>query len=197
MKQTCPVPIGFENIQSGAKGYYHQIDKRIAIQDGMSEVQTIKTLIHEMAHQKLHAIPEEAQEAIKSRSSKEVEAESIAYVVCQHYGINTSDYSFGYVAGWSDGKETTELKASLGEIREAAAEMIEAIDQAVEKELESRNNVAEAITSETESREKELEHQPRTAEKKRTSVRKMLKEEKEKETKTPRKKKVKETEACV
>ena len=151
LKQTCPVPIGFEDIQSGAKGYYHQIDKRIAIQDGMSEVQTIKTLIHEMAHQKLHAIPEEAREDIKTRSSKEVEAESIAYVVCQHYGINTSDYSFGYVAGWSDGKETTELKASLGEIREAAAEMIEAIDQAVEKELEARNNIAEPIPAETEN----------------------------------------------
>jgi hypothetical protein len=151
LKQTCPVPIGFEDIQSGAKGYYHQIDKRIAIQDGMSEVQTIKTLIHEMAHQKLHAIPEEAREDIKTRSSKEVEAESIAYVVCQHYGINTSDYSFGYVAGWSDGKETTELKASLGEIREAAAEMIEAIDQAVEKELEARTNIAEPIPAETEN----------------------------------------------
>ncbi|MDD3138080.1 MAG: JAB domain-containing protein [Lachnospiraceae bacterium] len=137
LKQTCPVPVDFEDIQSGAKGYYHQIDKRIAIQEGMSEAQTVKTLIHEMAHQKLHALPDVAQEEIKSRNSKEVEAESVAYVVCEHFGINTSDYSFGYVAGWSDGKETTELKASLTEIRGAASEMITAIDQAVEKELDA------------------------------------------------------------
>ena len=191
LKQTCPVPVNFEDIQSGAKGYYHQIDKRIAIQEGMSEVQTVKTLIHEMAHQKLHALPEEAQEAIKSRNSKEVEAESVAYVVCQHFGINTSDYSFGYVAGWSDGKETSELKASLGEIREAAADMIGAINQALEKGLSTTID-AQAV--------KEIEI-PEEKEKpaKKKSIRKKLETTREKVTKEPTKHrtKVKEAEASV
>lgn len=138
LKEICPVPINFENIESGAKGYYHQADKRIAIQDGMSEVQTVKTAIHEMAHQKLHAIDEIHGKAQKTRESKEVEAESVAYVVCQHLGINTSDYSIGYVAGWSDGKELPELKASLHTIRNAAAEMITAIDEKVMEILKAQ-----------------------------------------------------------
>jgi len=122
----CPVPIAFEKISGGAKGYYHQVEERIAIQEGMSEVQTVKTAIHEMAHQKLHAHQEKDQK--QTRNSKEVEAESVAYTVCQHYGIDTSDYSFSYVVGWSKDKETPELKASLETIRKAAAEMIHAID---------------------------------------------------------------------
>ena len=132
LKEVSPVPITFENIDSGAKGYYHQTDKRIAIQEDMSEVQTVKTLIHEMVHQKLHAVDLTAGVDKQTRESKEVEAESVAYVVCQHLGINTSDYSFGYLAGWSDGKETPELKASLGTIRNAAADMITAIDEKLE-----------------------------------------------------------------
>lgn len=190
LKQTCPVPINFEDIKSGAKGYYQQIEKRIVIQDGMSEIQTVKTLIHEMAHQKLHAIPEDKKEAMKSRSSKEVEAESIAYVICQHYGINTSDYSFGYVAGWSDGRELSELKASIGEIREAAAEMIEAIDHIVEKEL---NAVTEVGTAEI-NKPSEL-----SEDKEKKSIRKKLQDTKEKVVKEPVKKraKVKEAEKSV
>ena len=171
--------------------YYHQIDKRIAIQEGMSEAQTVKTLIHEMAHQKLHALPEVEQEAIKSRNSKEVEAESVAYVVCQHFGINTSDYSFGYVAGWSNGKETSELKASLGEIRETAADMIGAINQALEKGLSTTID-AQAV--------KEIEI-PEEKEKpaKKKSIRKKLETTREKVTKEPTKHrtKVKEAEASV
>ena len=132
LKRACPVPIGFEEISSGAKGYYHTVDQRIALQEGMSQVQTIKTLIHEMAHQKLHAIdpkdlpPEEPR---LTRNAKEVEAESVAYTVAQHYGIETSDYSFAYIAGWSKDKDTPELKASLDRIRKAADEMITAIDE--------------------------------------------------------------------
>ena len=132
LKRACPVPIGFEEISSGAKGYYHTVDHRIALQEGMSEVQTVKTLIHEMAHQKLHAIdpkdlpPEEPR---LTRNAKEVEAESVAYTVAQHYGIETSDYSFAYIAGWSKDKDTPELKASLDRIRKAADEMITAIDE--------------------------------------------------------------------
>ncbi len=131
LKKACPVPVGFEQISSGAKGYFHTVDQRIAVQEGMSQVQTIKTLIHEMAHQKLHSIdPKEMppEEPRLTRNAKEVEAESVAYTVAQHYGIETSDYSFAYIAGWSKGKETPELKASLDRIRKAADEMITDID---------------------------------------------------------------------
>ena len=124
LKRACPVPIGFEDIS-------HTVDQRIALQEGMSEVQTVKTLIHEMAHQKLHSIdPKELppEEPRLTRNAKEVEAESVAYTVAQHYGIETSDYSFAYIAGWSQGKDTPELKASLDRIRKAADEMITAID---------------------------------------------------------------------
>lgn len=188
LRQISPVPIGFEDISGGAKGYYHLEDRRIAIQDGMSEIQTVKTAIHEIAHAKLHALdqpePEpkwklvmvseggtthdyrtgfeseadalaaaeaddwryvdenrfewrlevtedlsEIQAQKKGRHTKEVEAESVAYTVCQRYGIETSDYSFGYIAGWSSDKETKELKGSLETIRKSAAEMIEGIDE--------------------------------------------------------------------
>lgn len=133
LKRTCPVPMEFEQISSGAKGYYHQIEQRIAIQEGMSQIQTVKTAIHEMAHQKFHAIDPNLKKSEQnleniSRGGKEVEAESVAYTVCQHYGIDTSDYSFAYIAGWSKGKETPELKASLDTIRKAASEMINDID---------------------------------------------------------------------
>ena len=129
LKEICPVPIGFEQIESGAKGYYHTTEHRIALQEGMSEMQTVKTLIHEMAHQKLHSHEKEKprEERLTARS-KEVEAESVAYTVCQHFGIDTSDYSFGYIAGWSSGKETAELKESLGKIRDAASELITDIE---------------------------------------------------------------------
>ena len=131
LKRSCPVPIAFEQIDSGAKGYYHTVDHRIALQEGMSQVQTIKTLIHEMTHEHLHSKdPKELppEEPRLTRNAKEVEAEAVAYTVAQHYGIETSDYSFAYIAGWSAGKETPELKASLDRIRIAADEMITAID---------------------------------------------------------------------
>ena len=187
LKQESPVPISFEDIPGGAKGYFSPVENRIAIQEGMSEIQTIKTAIHEIAHAKLHSIdrpePEPtwkivmiseggtkrdflpgfaseaeanaaaehegwrfvdenrfewrleveedtsaAQDMRKDRHTKEVEAESVAYTVCQRYGIETSDYSFGYIAGWSSDKETKELKGSLETIRKTAAEMIDSID---------------------------------------------------------------------
>ena len=187
LKQESPAPIAFEDIPGGAKGYFSPVENRIAIQEGMSEIQTIKTAIHEIAHAKLHSIdrpePEPAwkivmisdggtkrdflsgfaseteaneaaeregwrfidenrfewrleveedtsavQEMRKDRHTKEVEAESVAYTVCQRYGIETSDYSFGYIAGWSSDKETKELKGSLETIRKTAAEMIDSID---------------------------------------------------------------------
>jgi len=132
LEQTSPVPIGFEDIPSGSHGYYHLTEKRIAIQEGMSELQTLKTAIHEIAHSKLHAIDPEApaiEQADRPDSrSREVQAESVAYAVCQHYGLDTSDYSFGYVAGWSSGKDLKELKASLETIRATAHELITTID---------------------------------------------------------------------
>lgn len=138
LTEVCPVPIAFEDIPGDAKGYYSQTEKRIAIQEGMSEVQTVKTVLHEMAHQKLHAKEVVAKSDDKSRRSKEVEAESVAFVVCQHYGIDTSDYSFGYVAGWSAGKETPELKTSLQTIRDAASQMIHAIDDQLEEHSKAK-----------------------------------------------------------
>ena len=132
LEQTSPVPIGFEDIPGGSHGYYHLTEKRIAIQEGMSELQTLKTAIHEIAHSKLHAIDPEApaidQADRPDSRTREVQAESVAYAVCQHYGLDTSDYSFGYVAGWSSGKDLKELKASLETIRATAHELITTID---------------------------------------------------------------------
>ena len=119
LEQSCPVSITFEEIQGSAKGYFSSMENRIAVQKDMSQIQTIKTLIHEMAHQKLHSSDEKL-----ARNAKEVEAVAVAYTVSQHFGVETSDYSFAYIAGWSKGKELPELKASLDRIRTAANEMI-------------------------------------------------------------------------
>ena len=202
LKQESPAPIAFEDIPGGAKGYFSPVENRIAIQEGMSEIQTIKTAIHEIAHAKLHSIdrpePEPAwkivmisdggtkrdflsgfaseteaneaaeregwrfvdenrfewrleveedtsavQEMRKDRHTKEVEAESVAYTVCQRYGIETSDYSFGYIAGWSSDKETKELKGSLETIRKTAAEMIDSIDAKLKVLLAEKAQSAE------------------------------------------------------
>lgn len=132
LKKASPVPIALEHIDGSAHGYYHLAEKRIAIDDNMSELQTLKTTIHEIAHAKLHDIdlnaPKEEKENHPNQRTREVEAESVAYTVCQHYGLDTSDYSFGYVAGWSSGKELSELKGSLETIRLAASELIDSID---------------------------------------------------------------------
>lgn len=132
LEKTAPVPVAFEKMDSGTHGYYHLEDKRIALAEGESQLQSLKTLIHEIAHAKLHDIdlnaPISEQQSRPDRRTREVEAESIAYTVCQHYGLDTSDYSFGYVAGWSSGKELSELKSSLETIRSTAAELINTID---------------------------------------------------------------------
>ena len=146
---SAPVPVGFEKIAGGAKGYYSHTDKRIAINEGMSELQNLKTLIHETAHAKLHDIdlnaPPEKQADRPDRRTREVQAESIAYTVCQHYGLDTSDYSFGYVAGWSAGRELAELKSSLETIRSTAAEIINSIDEHI---AELQKTQEQAQTSE-------------------------------------------------
>ena len=131
LEKASPVPIAFEQIGGSANGYFSLTDKRIAIKEGVSELQAVKTAIHEIAHAKLHDVdlnaPPEQQNRV-DRHTCEVEAESVAYTVCQHFGLDTSDYSFGYVAGWSSGKEMTELKASLETIQTTAKELITEIE---------------------------------------------------------------------
>ena len=118
----------FEDIESGAKGFYNLIEDRIVIKSGMSEVQTAKTAIHEMTHKILHSNDWERPKDEKFRRKKEVEVESVAYTVCQPYGIDTSDYSFAYVAGWSSDKNFDGLKNSLETIRSTADDLITKID---------------------------------------------------------------------
>ncbi len=125
-------PIGFEDIPGASKGYFNIEKNRIAVQEGMSESQTLKTMVHETAHSMLHnkeVNKEDILAPAKDRNTKEVEAESIAYTVCQHFGIDTSDYSFGYIAGWSNGKDMKELKSSLDTIRRTASELITGIEE--------------------------------------------------------------------
>lgn len=128
---SLPYPINIEAFPGAAYGCCNFVEQRILVQPDMSQVQTIKTMIHEVSHAKLHALKEDAvsgENRSEQRSSREVEAESVAYVVCQHFGIDTSDYSFGYVAGWSRGKDLSQLKTSLERIRDTAAELIDSID---------------------------------------------------------------------
>ena len=139
IKEASPVPVAFENIESGAKGYFHIEDNRIAIQEGMSEVQTIKTMLHEVAHAKYHNQEAAKENGAKSREQKETEAESIAYVCCAHYGIDSEPYSAAYIAGWSSDKEASELKASLQTIREGASAIIDSIDWKIKTIMAERN----------------------------------------------------------
>lgn len=133
--RTSGVPIAFEPISGSTHGYYHQVEKRIAIAEGMSEAQNVKTAIHEIAHSRLHDVDmmDEANGIMIDRRTREVQAESDAYTVCQHYGIDTSDYSFGYIAGWSEGREMKELRSSMEVIRREADSMIKAIDANLEE----------------------------------------------------------------
>lgn len=134
------VPIEFEKMRNNSNGYYHLTDKKIAIREGMSQMQTVKTALHELSHAKLHdknvGIEKDNLPDVRT---KEVEAESVAYTVCQHYGIDTSDYSFGYIVGWSSGKKLEELKSSMNIIRTTASEIIKGIDKEIsfmqEKEM--------------------------------------------------------------
>ena len=151
LKEVSPVPVELEKIEGGAHGYYSLTDKRIAVDEGMSELQTIKTLIHEIAHAKLHDIdlnaPTEEMENRPNRRTREVEAESIAFTVCQHFGLDTSDYSFGYVAGWSSDKEIKELKASLETIRTTASALITEIEERLQALSQQRETAQEQETA--------------------------------------------------
>ena len=137
VKEISKVSIEYKDIEGGAKGFYSQKDNKIVVQKDMTQAQTLKTLIHELAHSILHGKPEEIIEDTKTfmdRRTKEVEAESVAYVVCQHFGLDTSDYSFGYIAGWSSSKELEELKTSMQTIRRTANEIIYGIEAEIRRE---------------------------------------------------------------
>ena len=146
LKEVSPVPIEFEKIESGAKGYFSRESQKIAINEGMSEVQTIKTAVHEIAHSKLHdrALKKsDIDEKPKDRNTEEVEAESIAFTVCTHFGIDTSDYSFGYVASWGSGKDVPELKSSLETIRATSNELINSITDVMQERTKEQVKTAE------------------------------------------------------
>lgn len=139
IQKISPVPIRFDEIDGNANGYYHNADKEIVIKKGLSESQTLKTAIHETAHAKLH--DREIMESLgveKDRLTKEVEAESVAYCVCSSFGLDTSDYSFPYIAGWSSSREMKEMKASMDVIRKAAGEMIDRLTEELEIILEEK-----------------------------------------------------------
>jgi len=150
VEKVSPAPVDFEKIPGGAKGYFHREEKRIALNEGMSELQNLKTLIHEIAHARIHDIDKNApkEEARPDRRTLEVEAESIAYTVCQHYGLDTSDYSFGYVAGWSGGKELDVLKSSLDTIRKEAGAIITEVDKHFSELTQDKQQTAEQTTPE-------------------------------------------------
>lgn len=133
LMDASTIPVSFEDIESGAKGYYHIEDNRIAVKKGMSDAQTMKTLVHETAHSILHS-KEVMTDVKKSKAQKECEAESVAYIVCNHFGVDTGEYSFSYLATWSTGKELPELKSSLNTIRETAMMLIDRIDNNLSKE---------------------------------------------------------------
>lgn len=179
LKRSSPVPIAFEQIEGGAKGYYHLKDNRIAIQEGMSEVQTIKTCIHEIAHsindsmlEKMavkpevkgvegneHSLAQGEENPIRSRAEMESTAEAVAFCVANFFNLDTSSYSMPYIGTFASGKELPELKASLDLIRTTADKMITAIEQNLqdirrERGLDQVNEKA-SVLSELQSRKEQ------------------------------------------
>ena len=159
LEKTSPFAMGFEALSGGVKGRCNYEEKRIIINEGMDELQNIKTAIHEIAHATLHdtalAMPERPD-----RRTREVQAESVAYAVCQHYGLDTSDYSFGYIAGWSSGKELAELKGSLETIRSTAANLIDTIDghfAAIQKAQDKEQTTEQAQPAQEATKQPEAE----------------------------------------
>lgn len=148
LAQVSPVPIGFGDISGSAHGYYDLKEKRIAVREGMSEQQTLKTLIHEVSHAKLHdfdlkAPPDERPDI--DRQTMECQAEAVAFVCCERFGLDTSGYSFGYIAGWSSDRELKELRSSLEIIRNTAAEIIDSVEgclQEMRQEVEPEEDMS-------------------------------------------------------
>ena len=147
LKDVSPVPVAFEAMEPDTKGYFHRVDKRIALAEGQSQIQSVKTCIHEIAHATLH--DPDMQEAmadtgdLPDRRTREVQAESVAFTVCSYLGLDTSDYSFGYIAEWSAGKETSALKDSIECIRAASSGLIEGIDTRMAQIREARGQTRE------------------------------------------------------
>lgn len=159
LRNVAPVPLEVQEVDGGAKGYFSPVEQKIAIQSGMSESQTVKTAIHEIAHSLLHDTDHARMGGVdatekKDRNTKEVEAEAVAYTVCQHFRIDTSDYSFGYVAGWSSGREMTELKKSMETIQKTAAELIEKIEENIQ-EIRKERDVSPEMAQKTGERMRE------------------------------------------
>ena len=144
--EVSPVPIRFDEIEGEAKGYYHSVDKEIVIQKGMSDSQTIKTAIHETGHARIHDKDLMAEQGIeKDRLTKEVEAESVAYCVCSAFGVDTSEYSFPYIAGWSSGRDMKELKTSMDTIRKTAGEMIDELSDNLQELFAEKKQLLESV----------------------------------------------------
>lgn len=141
LEQVSPVPIAFEDISGSAYGYYNSMEKRIAVREGLSEQQTLKTLIHEISHAKLHDFdlgkPKDEIPQI-DRQNKECQAEAVAFVCCERFGLDTSGYSFGYIAGWSSDRELKELRSSLEIIRDTAAEIIDDVENQMQELRQNR-----------------------------------------------------------
>ena len=140
LRRSASVPIEFEPMAANTDGYFSPDQQRIAIREGMSEVQTVSATVHEIAHSKLHNRQKMQETAAagdnapdqpkpKDRRTEEVEAESISYAVCQYFGIQTGENSFGYIASWSKGKELKELRASLETINKTSCELINNIER--------------------------------------------------------------------
>jgi hypothetical protein len=130
LRSVAPCPIEIKDINSNAKGYYDPSEHKIAVKKGLSELHTIKTMIHEITHSQLHSSKSKTYILEKkSKNTREVEAESVAYIVSNYYSLDTSDYSFSYLASWSSDKELTELKESLKTIRDHSSNLIDKIDK--------------------------------------------------------------------
>lgn len=137
LRALSPVPVRFDEITSGAKGYFSQTEKEVVVKRDMSQLQTVKTLIHEIAHAVLHDRERlKAENLSKDRLTKEVEAESVAFSVCTYFGLDTSEYSFPYIAGWSSSMEMNELKASMDTIRKTSGSIIEQMEKDLHREPE-------------------------------------------------------------
>ena len=167
LRRTSPVPISFQTMEPGMDGYFAPKKQAIFLREGMSQVQTICAAVHEIAHSKLHdyehmtELTDDGETILvpgeKSRNTEEVEAESISYAVCQYFGIETAENSFGYIATWSQGKELKELRASLETITKTSSELITGIEKhyreickerGIQTETQEQNTGTEALSPE-------------------------------------------------
>lgn len=144
--RVSPVPVSFEAITDGAKGYYIPSEQKIVIKCGMSEAQTLKTLSHEIGHATVHNPAQNPSSQRKTTAERETEAESIAFLVCAHYGIATNDYSFPYIGSWSTGMTDKELLSQITSIKSAAVSLIDQTDAAIERQRsEQRSKISYQI----------------------------------------------------